>query len=246
MKEQQVSLWGATLPLSVWEGGQGTTFLLLHGGAGPVSMQALAQALEPHGQVVMPIHPGFADRARPTWFRRVDDLVAAYLTLIDRWNLSDVVLVGNSFGGWVGAELALRGSPAIRGQVLLNAVGIDPGNSVIVDPTTVAPADRARMVFFDPAKSFGPPNGGAEALKEYSGPAFMHDPTLRERLAGVKVPSLVAWGTHDRIVDEAYGRRWAAALPGSRYEPVAEAGHFPQVEQTAKVVDLVVRFSAGA
>jgi pimeloyl-ACP methyl ester carboxylesterase len=45
----------------------------------------------------------------------------------ERVDARDVVLVGNSFGGWIAAEMALRNSPRVAGLVLLCAAGIDTG-----------------------------------------------------------------------------------------------------------------------
>ena len=79
--------------------------------------------------------------------RRVEDLVCANLALLERLDLKDVVVIGNSIGGWIAAELALRHSPRIRSIILIDAVGIDPGagNPAIVNPMSVPPAERSAM-----------------------------------------------------------------------------------------------------
>lgn len=253
--EETYSLFSGTLPVSVARAGAGPAYLILHGGAGPGSVAGLAERLAQVGQVVVPTLPGFAGRPRPEWFRRIDDLALALLALVERLELNQVVVVGNSLGGWVGAELALRKSPNIAGLVLLNAVGIDPGLGVppVVDPTMVPPADRAALSFHDPRKGFGPPTEaqqasfaeGQKALRVYSGGPEMADPTLRDRLTNLDLPSLVVWGESDRIVTLDYGRAWATSLPGGRLVTVAEAGHFPQIEQPEIVTALIREFADG-
>jgi len=54
--------------LTIDERGAGQPFLLLHGGAGPASMQPFAQLLgaERDTYVLTPTHPGFALTERPT------------------------------------------------------------------------------------------------------------------------------------------------------------------------------------
>src|SRR5712664_2615631 len=91
-----VDLFADTLHLSFAEAGTGRSFLLLHGGAGPASMYGLAEALSAKARTVVPTHPGFNGAPRPERFGRIDDLVLAYLSLIERLDLQDVVLVGNS------------------------------------------------------------------------------------------------------------------------------------------------------
>ncbi|AOR30052.1 hypothetical protein BFF78_02275 [Streptomyces fodineus] len=82
-------------------------------------------------------------------------------------------------------------------------------------------------------------------LQIYSGPHAMQDPTLRERLPRVTHPALVAWGESDRVVDTAYGRVYAAAIPDARFALIRSSGHLPQIETPAELLDLVWEFTEG-
>ena len=252
----RVTLFSQTLPLAFSDEGTGQTFLLLHGGAGPASMAGLSAMLSQEARVVTPTHPGFNGEPRPDWFTRVDDLVLAYLALIEQLQLSNVVVVGNSVGGWIAAEMALRKSPHVAGIVLLNAVGIDGGSPelAIANPMTLPPAERAAHSFHDPARFALAPSSPEAAkamadnqatLRVYAGEPFMHHPTLRSRLARISTPSLVVWGESDRIVNVGYGQLYADSIPGARFERVAEAGHFPQIERPEEVVRLIRGFAGG-
>ena len=234
--------------------GAGRTFLLLHGGAGPASMYGLTDALSAKARTVVPVHPGFNGTPRPERFHRIEDLVLAYLSLIERLDLRDVVLVGNSLGGWIAAEMALRLSPRLAGAVLINSVGIDAGKPelAIVDPATVPSQDLAGLSFHDPKKfafAASTPEAAAarvenqKALRVYAGEPFMHEPTLRARLANMPIPTLVIWGESDRIASPDYGRLLASSIPNSQFAPVAEAGHFPQIEQLGEVERLIGAFA---
>jgi pimeloyl-ACP methyl ester carboxylesterase len=59
----------------------------------------------------------------------------------------------------------------------------------------------------------------------------MQDPDLGQRLARMTCSTLVLWGESDRVVSPEYGRAFAAAIPNSRFELIAECGHLPQIEQ---------------
>jgi pimeloyl-ACP methyl ester carboxylesterase len=213
-------------------------------------VSGLAGAISGNGRAIVPTHPGFAGQPQPEWFHRVDDLALAYLALLERVNARDVVLVGNSFGGWIAAEMALRNSPRVAGLVLLCAAGIDtgPAGRPIVNPMTLSPADRAAFAFHNPKQFAVVPAteeglammaANQRAMLSYSGEAFMHDPALRERLAAIAIPSMVIWGESDRIVDVEYGRRYADSIPGARFELIAEAGHFPHIEKLERVLSLI-------
>ncbi len=49
--------------------------------------------------------------------------------------------------------------------------------------------------------------------------------------ARIVVPTLVVWGTRDRLVDVRLARRTASAFPDTRLLVLAECGHVPQMEQ---------------
>ena len=71
----------------------------------------------------------------------------------------------------------------------------------------------------------------------------MHDPGLRQWLHRVRVPTLVLWGESDGIVAPGYGRKLCAALPDARFELIAQAGHYPQIERPEAVADAIERFA---
>jgi pimeloyl-ACP methyl ester carboxylesterase len=249
---ERVDLFSETLRLAYVQRGSGRVFLLLHGGAGPGSMRGLADALGERACALLPIHPGFDGEPRPERFTRVDDLALAYLALLEKLDLGRVVVVGNSIGGWIAAELALRRSPRVAGLVLLDAVGIDTGSPdrTIPDPDEVAPAELLARAFHDPANAAGlrvnpawlASNG--RTLRVYAGQPFMHDPGLRARLASMATPTLVAWGESDRLIDLDYGKRWAASIPSSRFEVIPKAGHAPQVERLDDTRRLIEHFAS--
>ena len=248
---QTFTLFSESLRLSVADRGTGKVFLVLHGGAGPASVTGLAEALARQARTIVPIHPGFAGQSRPSWFRRVDDLALAYLALLERLDVSEVVVIGNSVGGWIAAEMALRRSPRIAGIVLLNAVGIDAGAGArIGNPMELPPEKRAAMAFSDPMRFSLPqtPEGMAmmsanqNALLANAGEPYMHDPGLRARLAEIDVPALAVWGASDGIVDLDYGRRYAESIPDCRFEVIAEAGHFPHIEKLDGVLEVIGAF----
>ena len=66
-----------------------------------------------------------------------------------------------------------------------------------------------------------------EATARYAWSPYMHDPKLKGRLHRIKIPTLFLWGAADRIVSETYGRAYAAAIPGARFEIIAERRTLP-------------------
>jgi len=232
-----------------------TGVLLLHGGAGPLSMAGLAGAMSEHAYVITPTHPGFASQARPDWFDSVADLASAYLDLLDVLDLRRVLVIGNSVGGWIAPEMALRDNHSrIGGLVLLNAVGVEPAHpGQIADAVTSGPAEFAKLAWHSPALRPDPTAMSAEQLAAmaanqqtlavYAGDPYMHDPKLGRRLHRVTVPVLVAWGEQDGVVPEVYGRAYADLFPDARFQLVPEAAHFPQIEQLDLTLEAIAKFT---
>jgi pimeloyl-ACP methyl ester carboxylesterase len=228
------------VPLAADERGAGRPVVLLHGGAGPVSVAGFADLLaEATGtRVIVPTHPGFGGTERPEALTTVGGLAELYDGMLDALDLQDATVIGNSMGGWVAAELALR-RPARLGRFsLVDAVGIEVEGHPVAG--SLAPAQLAEYSWYDPSKapsldpSALPPAlqaifaGNRAALALYGG--SMSDPTLLGRLATVDVPALVLWGEADRIADVDYGRAFAAAIPGAHFELLLRTGHVPQME----------------
>ena len=255
---QRVTLFAGTLPLAYTDTGKGTrTFLLLHGGAGPRSVKSLADMLVTHGyRVITPVHPGFDNEPRPAYLASVISLTTAYLALLDQLAVNDVIVAGNSLGGWIGVEMASRSPSRISGFVVMDGVGIDTeGTSLtILNPVSLPIEQRGAAIWHDPSKNtMTPPQDTAgmaarvAAVAAYSGVEhFCYDPTLRSRLAlgGVSVPVLVLWGESDRIVTLEYGRRLVEALgKHARLEVIERAGHLPHVEQPDATLKAIVNFA---
>ena len=251
-ERRTVQVIAGTTPLFTEIQGDGRTFLLLHSGAGPASIAPLASALAERSRVIVPTMPGFDDQPRPQWVKTIGDVATAYLALLEQIDASQVVVVGNSVGGWIAAEMGLRGSPRLSAIVLMDSVGLDPSpdGGAVVDPLALGDAVGA-YAFHDPARFAAPPSDAAAArikrnqavLQSYAAEPYMNDPSLRGRLPEMPVRSLVLWGESDRIVTPAYGRQFAALMPGAAFVPIANAGHFPQIEATAAVVEAIEDFA---
>jgi pimeloyl-ACP methyl ester carboxylesterase len=209
--------------------------LLLHGGAGPASVAGFADLMAArwNTRVLVPTHPGFDGTPRPDALDSVQALAALYTDLLDTEDLWDVTVVGNSIGGWIAAELALRHSPRVSGIALVNAVGIDVPEHPVTDVSGLTPDQLRRLSFHDPDR-FPPdpsrrPGPDLAALGAYTR-GSMADPTLRDRLAGLDLPVHVVWGESDGIAVPAYGRAFADAIPGAVFTTIPRAGHLPQIE----------------
>ena len=209
-------------------------------------------------RVIAPVHPGFGASGEPGGMTRPDDLAYFYLDLIDQLGLERVILAGASFGGWVAAEMATKTVEKIAGVVLIDALGIRPG-----DPTSRPICDifgtkddaLARKLYNNPPADAGDLRAirdddelrrrlrARDGLAWYCWQPYMHNPRLQDRLHRIKAPTLMLWGANDGIASPDYGRTYADAIARAQFEIIADAGHLPHVEHPAAVANRICAFA---
>jgi pimeloyl-ACP methyl ester carboxylesterase len=223
-------------------------FLLLHGGGGVATMAGFADLLaeHTHSRVLLPTHPGFGGTPKAAGLTGVTALAQAYVTMLDQLDLTDVTVLGNSFGGWLAAEIALQHSPRVSGAMIVDGVGIAVEGHPMTDVRGLSPAEIQAYSWHDPSKAPAPPSAGragpspdVQALIGYTGPS-MTDPTLLSRLGGIDLPVHVVWGQSDRIADPQYGEAYAAAIPMATFTLLPRTGHLPQLETPEELLGAVL------
>jgi pimeloyl-ACP methyl ester carboxylesterase len=244
---RHLSIPGAgEVELVVDEQGDGAPFLLLHGGAGPASMQPFAALLAGRqaARLLAPVHPGFGLTSRPAALDDVHGLAQLYAAYLAELSLEDVTVIGNSVGGWIAVELAPLAPARLSRVVLVDAVGFEAAAHPVSDVSGLSVPEITALSFHDPAPFLRDPASLSEtelaalannsaALAAYA--PQMTDPTLATRLAKLEV-----WGESDGIVDVEYGRAYAEAIPGADFEVLPGTGHVPQLETPQQLLSAVV------
>ncbi len=215
------------------------------------------ELLAKRGRVIAPIHPGFGMEAPPPELTTVDDLAYLYLDLMEAMNLRDCAVVGVSLGGWIAAEMAVKTTERMSHLVLADALGIKAGNREardIADIYAITDKQLAELVYADPAAMTRDPKSlpeselilmarSRETTGRYGWTPYMHKSAkLKGRLRRIHIPTLVLWGEADRVVTPDYGRAFAAAIPGARFDALRGAGHFPHLEQPAAFARAILDF----
>jgi pimeloyl-ACP methyl ester carboxylesterase len=243
------------IELRVQRQGAGPPLLMLHGGDGPQEHLPFFQRLTERFEVIAPTHPGFAGSPLPEHFDDLEDLVYLYLDLMDALDLRHTVLMGFSMGGWAAAEIAVRTTHRLSRLILVDAVGIKPGDRErrdIADIFALPDTAVARLLFHDPSRAphiSQLPEAQSATLAAnriahafYTWDPYMHNPKLRYRLHRIDVPTMLIWGASDGMVSVAYAEAYRQMIPGARLVVIPEAGHLPQVEQPERFVEHVLSF----
>jgi pimeloyl-ACP methyl ester carboxylesterase len=233
--------------------GQGRPLLYLHDGTGLEYSRTFLEGLARKFQVHALSHPGFGGSDLPGHFTSVDDLAYHYLDYIEAENLNDVVAVGASFGGWIAAELATKGSARLGKLVLIDAYGIKVGPRDKLDVADIfylLPEEVRDLGWHAkrPPQKSNTIEGARriarnrESLSLFGWSPLLHNPKLLSRLHRIKIPTLVLWGASDRLAPVDYGRAYAAAIKGAAFTLVPEAGHLPHMEQADAVIGHITKF----
>ena len=247
----------AGIELHIEQRGIGRPVLYLLAENGPDDGAGVLDLLAGQARLIAPAHPGFGTSPLHAALTGVDDLAFLYLRLLEQLDLTDVLVVGVSFGAWIAAEMAVWNTSRMSGLVLADAVGIkisDRTTRDIVDIYAHTPQELAPLAWADPALGLPdtsqlPENvlvnmaRARESTARYGWSPYLHNPKLLRRLGRIDRPSLVLWGAQDRIVTPDYGRAFAAAIPGARFELIEGAGHYPQLEQPAAFAAAVRDFA---
>jgi pimeloyl-ACP methyl ester carboxylesterase len=241
--------------LELFDRGSGPPLLYLHDENGWGGSAEILDRLSERFRVLAPSHPGFGRSSLPDWYDSVDDLAYFYLDLLEHLDLQDVRLVGASFGGWIAAEVAVRCSQRLSRLVLVDPLGIKPGDretADIADVFALPPGEVLRRTWHIPPDA---PDMSStsdddlaviarnrEALALFTWEPYAHNPKLLRRLHRIRIPTLLIWGASDRIVELGYARAYQTAIPGSKLEIIAEAGHLPLVEQPEQFIARLLPF----
>jgi pimeloyl-ACP methyl ester carboxylesterase len=191
---------------------------------------------------------------------------------INQHDLRDLTLVGHSMGGGVALLVALKfagqAADRIASLILIDTVAYPqtlPGfirllRVPVLGPviTTITPSTlQARLVlklaYFDDSRitaaavaAYSAPlriPGAGHALVETARQIIPKDlEAISSQYPKLKMPSLIIWGSHDRVVPLETGRRLNQALPNSRLVIIPESGHIPQEETPEKVLPEILQF----
>lgn len=252
--------------------GQGVPVILFHGYAGSFdNWKRLVQhfPLDQY-RLIVPDLPGLGLSEFPQVTGEVDyqDLYADFSHhLITELGLDSVYLVGNSLGGLLAWETAIRNPDKVRKLVLLNAAGysIEDIGSFFIKfsqseafrlvtkkgaPRFIA-REAARRCLGDKSQLdpervnafYGLLNkeGNLEAIARLGASGQYPDST---RILQVNVPTLIVWGDQDGVIPVEHAYKFHRDIPGSRLVIYEGSGHVPMLENSEELTrDMLGFFS---
>ncbi len=202
----------------------------------------------------------------------IEDMAADALAIMDAEGISRCHVAGHSMGGVIAQELALSAPERVASLTLLctfvrgkDGARMSPGMLLTALRMRVGTRAMRRNAFMElvmPARYLQQVDGVelAERLGRLFGRDLADQPSIvmkqlramsrydaSSRLSRLAhIPTLVVSAREDRIAPPSQGRAIAAAIPGSRYVEVADAGHGVPIQRAEDINNLLVGHFARA
>lgn len=244
--------------LHLLRGGSGDPLVVLHHSTGNPGWIPFYEQLSLSFAVDVPDLPGFGQSERPDWAREPRDLAIQAGHLLDGLGLEEVCLVGLGFGGFVAAELACISPSRLASLVLVGAAGLQPESGEILDQMLIAHTDYFKAGFRDDA-SFEEHFGSARVAEfgqlwdfsrvmtaRVTWKPYMFNRRLPHLLQDVVTPTLLIWGTEDRIVPPICAEQYARVLPNAEIQLVEGAGHLVEFEEPENIAERIAEHAQKA
>lgn len=259
-------------PANVIEIGSGPPLLFVHGLSGCWQnwLENIPHFARTHRTIAVNL-PGFGASEMP----REEISIAGYgrflERLCDQLGIDAAMVVGNSMGGFVAAELAISFPQRVERLVLISSAGITaehlPADRVMAGARAVAfTADRSvsrhhafarrpglRRVALGLVVRHPERLSAAIAFELMQGSgkegflpamAAIMDHPIRERLPQIACPTLVVWGANDRVIPVRDADAFERLIPNAHKVVLPDTGHVAMLERPEHFNALLEEFLA--
>jgi pimeloyl-ACP methyl ester carboxylesterase len=225
------------------EAGQGAPLVHLHG-AGGLRLNCAHDLLARRYRVIAIEMPGFGRSEENTRTRTMPELAATLEKAADALGLDRFDLMGTSFGGKAALWLAVRHPERVRALVLEAPAAIRPPGAA---PASGTPEQMAARLYGHPERMPPLPATDPEIqakqqrlVARLRGPD--RDPELETAMRRLDTPTLVLFGTLDRMIPPEMGRHYKELLPNGHLVLVYDAGHAIGAERPEAFAEVVTDF----
>ena len=245
--------------------------VLLHGfGDSYTSWEGWVRELKTRRRIISVDFPGHGMTRAPLDSVLSGDALADF---VDRFAatlaLPAFAVAGNSMGGGVAWQLAVRHPERINALILVDAAGFandkPPGEVPLAFRILQYPIGKAILrnidnrflireglrtdVYDKSLITSAVVDRWAEFQRAPGHRAILMNVTLgglstatAALLGTIKVPTLILWGDEDPLIEPAAAAKFAAAIPGSTLITFKQVGHLPQIEIPARSAAAVLEF----
>lgn len=236
--------------------------VLVHGlGATMDVWDDVVARMAPWCTALTPDLPGHGRSDAPNGDYSLGATASVVRDLLDALGHRSATIVGHSHGGGVAMQFGYQFPERVDRLVLVSSGGLGNEISPWLRAATLPGADLVlRALASRPVTSLrrlgrrrpAPPDTGADAATARR--TFLR--SLRavadhrgQSAAGTdrlylldRSPTMLVWGGHDRVIPVVHAERAHRAMPGSRLEVFADAGHCPHLDEPSRFADVLCDF----
>jgi len=241
------------------EAGNGAPLILIHGLADDVAVwDSVISPLAARFRVVALDQIGFGLSDKPLLNYRVSTFVDFLDGFLSELKIKRASLVGNSLGGWVAADFALKHPGRVERLVLSDA----PGYAALPKSMNPRTLSALRLATREDIRYLGPLTfhdkrfyedvdlalkqrvaaGDSYTVSQILDSMIRGEDVLDNRLAAINQPTLVVWGREDKLIPLSFGERFHQEIKPSRLRIIDNCGHMPHVECPEKLNAVLLQF----
>jgi pimeloyl-ACP methyl ester carboxylesterase len=226
------------------EAGKGPALVHLHGGGG-LELTPAHDLFVRHHRVIAIEMPGFGQSTNDLGLASGADMAAAMAAVIESLEVAPVQLWGTSFGGKIAALIALDRPELVSALVLEAPAAIRaPGGPPRGGPAEMAKAFHAHPERLEtrPAPPADPaaPARTRQLVERLLGPP--RDEEFETRLRTLGIPTLVTFGTEDRVIPPTMGPIWKLLVPDAQLIYIYDAAHKASIDRPEAFAEVVNTF----
>ena len=202
--------------------------VMLHGAGGRRLDERVFDALAAEYRVIAPSMPGFDDSS-PGTAASVLDLADVMADFIRQVVGGPAGVIGESFGGNVACWLAIRHPDVVEGLVLAAPAGLWGEGGVNL--SQLSPHEVAMVMYGRPPVQPPTPEQAQRTSRNRANMARLSqarprfDTELQEQLARIQAPTLLLWGTADRVILPQQARYFQERIPRVRFVSIEGGPH---------------------
>ena len=264
-----IELHGHTLAFRM--AGQGPALLLIHGIAGTNAVwEDVFPELATDHTVIAPDLPGHGESGASAGDYSLGAMAATVRDLLIALGHERATVIGHSLGGGVAMQFSYLFPDYTERLVLISSGGLGrsvnpalrlaalPGAELVTAqlgraarlagrllPSAAAPGGRVAAEIGRSVSALADSqtrNAFHATLRAVVGPDGQRVFAGDRLYLAEAMPTLIIWGERDPIIPVGHGRRAHAAMPGSRFVLLGQAGHFPPLEDPRGMTDAVREF----
>ena len=241
-------------PCRVWQRGSGPPLGFLAGFGGLPRWIPMLDRLAEQRTVIVPSLPGFPGGLGHTLLDTHLDWLLAARALLLAAGLEGADLAGSSVGASFVLEMAALWPASVRRLAVTAPFGLFDAQDPPTDPWAQKPRELPGLLCADPER-YSALKALPEAANAVEWPIEqtraseaaarifwpLGNTRLEKRLGLVRAPTLLLWGSADRLMPPSYAGRIAASLGGPCQRQVIEgAGHLAELDQPELVAAAIL------